>query len=65
MRASRRRTILDVPIELGATEDVAILPADHVVVHELPIDEAGFVTLRGNVYAPGRFGWEPGSRCRS
>ena len=54
------RTTIDVPIAPGATTDVAILPGDQVVVHELPLDEAGFITLRGNVYQPGRFGWEPG-----
>lgn len=54
------RTVIDIPIEVGATQDVAILPGDQVRVHDLPLDEAGFVILRGNVYQPGRFGWEPG-----
>ena len=54
------RTVIDVPIEVGATQDIAILPGDSVTVHELTRDVAGFVTLRGNVYQPGRFGWEPG-----
>ena len=56
------RTVIDVPIAVGATEDVAILPGDSVTVHELTMDVAGFITLRGNVYQPGRFGWEPGLR---
>ena len=56
------RTVIDVPIVEGATADVAMLPGDSVTVHELSADVAGFVTLRGNVYQPGTFGWEPGIR---
>ena len=54
------RTVIDIPIEVGATSDIAILPGDSVTVHELTADVAGFITLRGNVFQPGRFGWEPG-----
>ncbi len=56
------RTVIDVPIRLAATEDIAIMPGDEVRVHALTAASGGFITLQGNVYFPGTYGWEPGMR---
>ena len=57
-----QRVNLDVPLPAGSAEipPIAMADGDSVTVFGVPTARRNYVAIEGNVYAPGRFGLEPG-----